>query len=219
MNASCSPPSTNRDNKKIQLPTPPVEPQTKTTKFRPKNQNVTRDIAIVLTLISVLYKLCTHPMLASLGYIDPHARKPMSREDVLANMLKNMALNKYKETLQKRIRFLEVVDLKKCYDFSFKIKAAEDVIIKSNSANSKKRAKFRPGYKGTNDGVKRKNNHRSTKKNRKNRFSRKSPVPSTGESPSSTPWATSVASGIMLAFNPPPLKSAMKGSDATAGNK
>jgi hypothetical protein len=217
MNALSSRPRNNRENN--QLPTSRLEPNTKTTKFRPKNQNFTRDIVIVLTLISVLYKLSTHPMLASIGYIDPHAMKPLSQEDILANMIKNMALKKYKEKLQKRIRFLEVVDLNKCCDYSLKIKAAEDVIIKSNTVSSKQRAKFRPGYKGRNDAIKRKNNNRSTKKTRKNSFSLKSPMLLAEESPSSTPWATSVASGIMLAFNPPLLNAVMKGSDVTADDK
>eukprot|EP00804_Cyclotella_cryptica_P005039 CCRYP_017586-RA/>CCRYP_017586-RA protein AED:0.16 eAED:0.16 QI:0/-1/0/1/-1/1/1/0/237 len=219
MNASSSRSRDYRYNRRIQLPPSQVErlPTSKasTTKFRPKDQNVKRDIAVALALVSVLFKLSTHPMLASIGFIHPNAPKPLSQRDVLANTIKNMALKKYKEKIETRMLFLEAIDHKKCYDFTHKIKAAEDVIIKSNTVSSKNRAKFRPGYKSSIDGIKRNNYNRNMKKNRKKSFSRKIPVLPIEKSPSSTPWTASISSAVMLAFYPPLLKSNMKGSEAT----
>lgn len=220
MNAFSYRPCNNRYNRQIQRPSSRIErasaPNISTTKFRPKYQNFKRDIAIALTLIIVLYKLSTHPMIASIGYIDPNASKPMSQQDIVAKIIKNMAVKKYKEKLEKRMRFIEVVDMKKCYDFTFKIKAAEDVIIKSNTMSSRKRAKFRLDYKGRTDGTRRNNNNRTTKTKRKKSFNRRIPVPLVEESPSSTPWAASIVSSVMLAFNPPLLERNVKGSEAVA---
>lgn len=207
-----------RDDRRTQLPQSRVvesspTSQASTTKFRPKNENLKRDIAIVLTLIFVLFKLSTHPMLATIGCIDPNAPQPLSQVDVLANIIKNMALKQYKQKIHKRMLFLEAVDRKKCYDLTFKIKAAEDIIVKSNNVSSKSRAKFRPGFKGTHDDIKRNSINRSNKKKTKKRFTRKSPVLSTDESPSWPPWASSSSSIIMYAFNPPRLEAKMKGSE------
>lgn len=183
----------------------PTKKESPTTKFRPTNQNIIRDVLILFIPIFVLYKLSTHPSINSIGYVDPNAPKKLSQEEVLANIIKNMALNKYREKYRKRKQLLESVDPQKCYDFTSRIKAAEDTIVKSNMANSNKRAKKkqRPTIKRIN---------KTHGKKKKMQFGRKRSSSSTGPKPSAPPMASSFLSDVMLAFNSA-SKPTMKGTE------
>ena len=181
-----------------------------TTKFRPTNQNFIRDLFIAIIPIFVLYKLSTHPIIASIGYVDPNAPKKASQEEVLANMIKNMALNKYKEKYRKRKQLLEVVEPTKCHDFGLRIKAAEEEIAKSNAADSNRRAK-----KKRRPTIKRSNKNQGKKK--KMSFTKKKPRISSKSRTTTAPMASSVFSGLMLAFNPSP-NPAMKGTENSSGS-
>jgi hypothetical protein len=180
-----------------------------TTKFRPTNQNIIRDIVIILIPILVLYKLSTHPMIASIGRFDPNAPKKLSQQEALANIIKNMALNKYKEKYEKRKQLLDVVDPTKCHDFTSRIKAAEGIIAKSNSENTNKRAK-----KKQRSSIKRSNkNHGKTQK-KKMQFGRKRSISSKQSTQSAAPVASSFLSEVMAAFKSSP-KPTMKGAELT----
>ena len=181
-----------------------------TTKYRPKNQNFVRDILIAIIPLFVLYKLSTHPMIASVGYVDPNTPKKASQEEVLANMIKNMALQRYKEKYRKRKQLLEKVEPTKCHDFGFRIKAAEQEIAKSNAEDSNRRAKKkrRPTIK---------TNNKNRGKKKKMSFSKKKPRISSKSQTTSAPIASSIFSGLMLAFNPSPNRS-MKGTETNSGS-
>jgi hypothetical protein len=185
-----------------------------TTKYRPTNQNIIRDLVIVFIPILVLYKLSTHPMIASIGHVDPNASRKLSQQEALANIIKNMALNKYKEKYNKRKQLLAVVDPSKCYDFTYRIKAAEDIIAKSNSENSNKRAK-----KKQRSSIKRSSkNHGKTQKKKMMQFGRKRSVSSKDakQSAATTPVASSFLSEVIAVFQSSP-KPTMKGAEHTAG--
>jgi hypothetical protein len=173
-----------------------------------------RDIIIGFIPIFVLYKLSTHPMIASIGSVDPNAPQKLSSEDALANIIKNMALQKYKEKYRRRQLFLDAVDHKKCYDFSWKIKAAEDKVLQSSSMDSKSRPKFRPGYKGRNDGMKRRHDNTKQKIKKKKSFTQKKTKKVAQNSPLPAPLVSSIMSGLMLAFNPPKSTTTVKGTES-----
>jgi hypothetical protein len=161
------------------------------TKFRPTNQNLIRDVILMSIPLFVLYMLSTHPMIASIGYFDPNAPKQLSQEEILANMIYNMALNQYKERYSKRKQLLDLVDPDRCHDFTQKIKAAEEKITKSNTSNSNKRAK-----KKQRSTIKRSKKNHGKKK--KIQFSKKL---SSIQKSSTAPFGSSIISGVMLAFN------------------
>eukprot|EP00956_Cyclotella_meneghiniana_P015224 scaffold23125_cov91-Cyclotella_meneghiniana.AAC.6 len=180
-----------------------------TTKFKAAKQNIIRDLILMFIAIFVLYKISTHPMIASIGYVDPNAPKKMSKEDVLANIIKNMALGKYKEKYSKRKQMLEVLEPAKCYDFASKINAAETTISKSSTSNSKTRGKKR---------------RRSTIKTRKNKpkdVSRRRKPFNSAESIKKRllqgTTAPVVSSIISAAFNPIPSP-ARKGAENGVGS-
>lgn len=178
------------------------------TKFRPANQNIIRDFLIAFVPIFVLFKLATHPMIDSIGYIDPNAPKKLSQEEALADIIKTMALDKYKVKYKKRRQLLEVVDPQKCYDFTSRIKAAEETIAKSNMVNSNRRAKKkqRPTIKRIN---------KSHGKKKKMQFGRKRSSSRIESKPSGPPVASSFLFDVMLVFSSstPTPKPAMKGAE------
>lgn len=183
-------------------------PSTKgpTTKFKAANQNIVRDLTFIFIPIFVLYKLSTHPMIASIGYVDPNAPKKMSPEEILANIIKNMALEKYKKKYSKRKQLLEVFEPTKCYDFESRIKAAETSISKSSTSNSNKRGKKK---------------RRPTIKTSKNKVpvGRRKPFISAESQNKRLLQGTApvVSSIISAAFNPIPSP-ARKGAENSAGS-
>jgi hypothetical protein len=198
------------DRKSTPLNKTALSSDASTTKFKPANQNIIRDLFIICIPIFVLYKISTHPIIASIGYVDPNTPKVKSQEEVLANMIKNLALNKYKEKYTKRKQLLEIVDPKKCYDFTGRINAAQAKIENSNNSNSGKRSKKkqRPTIKRSN---------RSHGKKKKMQFGRKSSSSLSTKSPSSAPVVSSVFASVMLAFNPSSTP-AMKGEESNVAD-
>ncbi len=77
---------------------------------------IIRDIFMAFIPLFVIYKILTHPMIAKLGYQDPHAPKKRSQREMLEQSLYTLSLKRRQEELHKENFFLEAMDEDKCYD-------------------------------------------------------------------------------------------------------
>ena len=86
----------------------------------PRNDNswkpIFRDIFMAFIPLFVIYKISTHPMVAKLGYQDPHAPKKRSQREMLEQSLYTLSLKRRQEELHKEHFFLEAMIENKCYD-------------------------------------------------------------------------------------------------------